>query len=176
MHSGAKERTCCRRAGVATIAHTIPSLSEVMMNIRLVSSHMRQRHSRFVREARALQRRRDGCRGVLFLLPVLKNETPGGVVALGHIWVRCLHIAILWVLILRHQGHRTALLQAAEHWAVERACTLVTLETLSFQAPGFYAKHGYETFRVPDNPGSSKAFSQESRSRAGLILITRRRD
>jgi hypothetical protein len=55
-------------------------------------------------------------------------------------------------------------LQAAEELAAERACTLVTLETFSFQPPAFYAKHGYETVAVlPDYPlGYQKHFLKKS--------------
>jgi hypothetical protein len=45
------------------------------------------------------------------------------------------------------------LLHAAEHQAAERACTLVLLETCSFQAPGFYTKPGDDTIAIlPDCP------------------------
>jgi GNAT superfamily N-acetyltransferase len=168
-HSGAKERTWLTgKREVATIAHTTHSLSEVMMNIRLViEPHASEALKEFVREGLALYN--VAATGAAEYYPVslfLKNEHQevlGGL--LGHIWARCMHIAILWVApILRHQGYGTALLQAAEHLAVERACTLVTLETFSFQAPGFYAKHGYETIAVlPDYPpGHQKHFLKKS--------------
>jgi len=168
-HSGAKELTWLsgEREG-ATIARTIHSLSEVIVNIRLiVEPHASEALKEFVREGLALYN--VAATGAAEYYPVclfLKNEHQevlGGL--LGHIWARCLHIAILWVApILRHQGHGTALLQAAEQLAVERACTLVTLETFSFQAPGFYAKHGYDTIAVlPDYPpGHQKHFLKKS--------------
>ena len=169
MHSGAKERTWLTgKREVATIAHTTHSLSEVMMNIRLViEPHASEALKEFVREGLALYN--VAAKGAAEYYPVslfLKNEhheVLGGL--LGHIWARCMHIAILWVApILRHQGHGTALLQAAEQLAAERACALVTLETFSFQATGFYAKHGYETFAVlPDYPpGHQKHFLKKS--------------
>jgi GNAT superfamily N-acetyltransferase len=169
MHSGAKEPTwlTSKREG-ATIAHTTHALSEVMMNIRLVvEPHASEALKDVVRDGLALYN--VAATGAAEYYPVslfLKNEHQevlGGL--LGHIWARCMHIAILWVApILRHQGHGSALLQAAEQLAVERACTLVTLETLSFQAPGFYAKHGYETIAVlPDYPpGHQKHFLKKS--------------
>ena len=169
MHSGAKERTWLsgEREG-ATIARTIHSLWEVMMNIRLVvEPHAAEALKDVVRDGLALYS--VAATGAAEYYPVclfLKNEHQevlGGL--LGHIWAGCMHIAILWVApILRHQGHGTALLQAAEQLAVERACTLVTLETFSFQAPGFYAKHGYETFAVLPGypPGHQKHFLKKS--------------
>jgi hypothetical protein len=56
------------------------------------------------------------------------------------------------------------LLQAAEALAVERECGLVQLETFSFQAPAFYAKHGYETIAVLLDypPGHQKHFLKKS--------------
>jgi GNAT superfamily N-acetyltransferase len=93
------------------------------------------------------------------LLKTEHQEIVGGL--LGHIWAQCLHVAFLWVApFLRHHGYGTALLHAAEHLAAERACTLVQLETFSFQAPGFYTKQGYDTIAVlPDcPPGHQKHF------------------
>ena len=109
------------------------------MDIRLViEPHASEALKEFVREGLALYN--VAATGAAEYYPVclfLKNEHQevlGGL--LGHIWAQCMHIAILWVApILRHQGHGTALLQAAEQLAVERGCTLVTLETFSFQAP-----------------------------------------
>jgi hypothetical protein len=56
MHSGAKERTWLTgKRQVATIAHTTHSLSEVMMNIRLViEPHASEALKEFVREGLAL--------------------------------------------------------------------------------------------------------------------------
>jgi ribosomal protein S18 acetylase RimI-like enzyme len=67
----------------------------------------------------------------------------GGVT--GYTWGGCCKIAMLWV----HEDHRRlgvgrALMEAAEAEAVRRGCRLVTLSTHTFQAPGFYARLGYE--------------------------------
>jgi ribosomal protein S18 acetylase RimI-like enzyme len=96
---------------------------------------------------------------VCLLLKTEHQEVVGGL--LGHIWGQCLRVGFLWVApFLRHHGYGTTLLHAAEHLAAERACTLVQLETFSFQAPDFYAKHGYETIAIlPDYPpGHQKYF------------------
>ena len=103
---------------------------------------------------------------VCLLLKTEHHEVVGGL--LGHIWAQCLHVAFLWVAsFLRHHGYGTALLHAAEHLAAERACTLGQLETFSFQAPGFYAKHGYETIAgLPDfPPGHQKHVLKKGRAR-----------
>ncbi len=92
----------------------------------------------------------------------LKNEhgeVLGGI--LGHIWACCMEIAFLWVApFLRHKGYGTALLRAAETLAADRACTMVQLDTFSFQAPTFYAQLGYETVAVLSDfpPGHQKHF------------------
>lgn len=67
----------------------------------------------------------------------------GGVT--GHTWGGCCKVAMLWV----HEEQRglgigRALMAAVEAEAVRRGCALVTLSTHSFQAPGFYARLGYE--------------------------------
>ena len=78
------------------------------------------------------------------------GEVMGGL--LGNIWAGWLYVDLLWIALpLRGQGHGTALLQAAEALGRERGCHSVMLDTLSFQAPDFYAKHGYEVFGVLDN-------------------------
>lgn len=78
------------------------------------------------------------------------GEVMGGL--LGNIWAGWLYVDLLWIALpLRGQGHGTALLQAAEALGRERGCHSVMLDTLSFQAPDFYAKHGYEVFAVLDN-------------------------
>lgn len=47
---------------------------------------------------------------------------------------------------LRGQGVGTALMRRMEAVAAERGCAGVWLDTFGFQAPGFYARLGYEVF------------------------------
>jgi GNAT superfamily N-acetyltransferase len=56
----------------------------------------------------------------------------------------CLYLDVLWV-DPKHRGKGlgTSLLSEAERIAKERSCDLVYLSTFQFQAPEFYAKHGY---------------------------------
>ena len=87
------------------------------------------------------------------------GEWLGGL--LGNIWGGWLHVGQLWVAsAVRRQGHGTRLLQAAEDYAVERACIGASLETQSFEARPFYEKRGYEVFATLENcpPGHSKYF------------------
>ncbi len=46
----------------------------------------------------------------------------------------------------RGQGVGTHLLKTAETWAKKRGCHHVNLNTITFQAPGFYRKLGYKVF------------------------------
>ena len=75
------------------------------------------------------------------------GEVMGGLV--GNIWAGWLYVDLLWIALpLRGQGHGTALLQAAETLGRERGCHSVMLDTLSFQAPDFYAKHGLSLIHI----------------------------
>jgi len=50
----------------------------------------------------------------------------------------------------RSRGVGSALLEAAQQLGRERGCTRLVVETMSFQAPDFYKKHGFaEVARVP---------------------------
>lgn len=51
----------------------------------------------------------------------------------------------------RGKGVGSQLLQQIEAVALEENCTLVLLETMSFNAPNFYLKHGYEINGQIDN-------------------------
>ena len=71
------------------------------------------------------------------------GEVVGG--AVGRTWGACCELLQLWVSPpLRSAGVGSRLLEEFEAHARTRGCTVFYLTTLSYQAPGFYAKHGYE--------------------------------
>ena len=70
----------------------------------------------------------------------------------GNTWGGCAEIRQFWVEEARRkQGLGTRLLAAAEQEARRRACRQMLLMTFSFQAPAFYAKHGFEVVAVVDD-------------------------
>ena len=64
---------------------------------------------------------------------------------------------------LRGGGVGAALVRAAEEEAARRGCTMAMLFTFDFQAPGFYARLGYEEFgRVaPRPPGRARIYMRK---------------
>ncbi|WP_449621757.1 GNAT family N-acetyltransferase [Robertmurraya sp. Marseille-Q9965] len=54
---------------------------------------------------------------------------------------------------IRKDGHGTKLLNEIEKIARERNCDFIKVDTLSFQALGFYEKNGYQVYGSIDNVG-----------------------
>lgn len=71
-----------------------------------------------------------------------------------------LHVAVLWLDgAHRGQGLGSELLRRAETVASERGCRGVCLTSFSFQAPGFYLRHGFEIFgELEDYPSGESLF------------------
>ena len=87
----------------------------------------------------------------------------GGI--LGGTYWGWMYVDILWV----QEDHRKKgigfkLLQAAEEEARRRGCHHVHLDTMSWQAPGFYQKQGYSVVGIlPDVPtGNQKYLLQKA--------------
>lgn len=70
------------------------------------------------------------------------GSTVGG--AVGRTWGKCCELQQLWVNPARRHGTiGRRLMETFENEARNRGCTLIYLETFSFQAPEFYEKCGF---------------------------------
>ena len=95
-------------------------------------------------------------------LNILEYDTDGNIIGgiLGGSYWGWMYIDILWV----HENHRrkgigSKLLAEAEKQAIGRGCHHVHLDTMSWQAPDFYKKHGYETVGIlPDIPHGNQKY------------------
>lgn len=64
---------------------------------------------------------------------------------------------------MRHGGIGSAMMRMAEAEATRRGCRAATLVTVNFQAPEFYARHGWEEFgRIPSMPGVERIFMRKT--------------
>jgi GNAT superfamily N-acetyltransferase len=72
----------------------------------------------------------------------------------GWTWGSCAGISLVWVRSDRRaRGTGARLLEAAEHLARERGCAQIVVSSFTFQAPGFYERHGFvETARIHGLP------------------------
>lgn len=83
------------------------------------------------------------------------GELIGGLA--GWTWAGLFGIEMLWVRAdSRKDGWGARILQAAEEEARRRGCDRACVSSFTFQAPGFYQRHGYaETGRTPGIPGGA---------------------
>jgi GNAT superfamily N-acetyltransferase len=78
-----------------------------------------------------------------------RDAIVGGVV--GQIWAKVLFIQFFWMdKAYRSKGHGRTLIAAIEDEARKLGATRSYLDTMSFQAPGFYRNCGYEEFGAID--------------------------
>ena len=87
------------------------------------------------------------------------NEVLGGITgrtSLGLLFVDLVFLPPA----LRGAGLGSRVLRLAEEEGRRRGCRAVFLYTISFQAPGFYERHGYRRFGAIDcdPPGTSRIF------------------
>ena len=96
------------------------------------------------------------------LLNIVEYDENQNVIAgiLGGTYWGWLHIDILWVdENFRSKKIGSRILIAAENEAKKRGCHSVHVDTMSWQAPDFYKKHGYELISELDNiPNGYKKF------------------
>jgi GNAT superfamily N-acetyltransferase len=93
-----------------------------------------------------------------FVLRGPDQELEGGLIGLTH-W-EWFYIELLFVKEhLRGRGYGHRILAAAEREARNRGAKRAYLDTLSFQAPAFYKKHGYEVFgELQDFPAGHQRY------------------
>lgn len=91
------------------------------------------------------------------------DELVGGLA--GQYGLGWLHVDMLAVAPERRRtGIGMQLLEQAEHWARQRGALGVHLETIEFQALGFYERLGYRTFgQQADNPPGYTRYYLEKR-------------
>jgi len=82
-----------------------------------------------------------------------RGKIVGGIV--GEVWNTVLFIQLFWIAQkYRGKDHGTKLIAAIEDEARKFGATRSYLDTMSFQAPGFYRSCGYEEFGAIDGyPG-----------------------
>lgn len=87
---------------------------------------------------------------VCFVLQGPDQEIAGGVIA--QIYWDWLYVDLMWMKEgLRRRGYGHRLLTQVEDEARRRGAKHAFLDTFSFQAPGFYEKHGYHIFGEINN-------------------------
>jgi N-acetylglutamate synthase-like GNAT family acetyltransferase len=82
------------------------------------------------------------------------NKIVGGIV--GEVWTAVLFIQLFWIeQKLRGKDHGTKLIKAIEEEAKRFGATHSYVDTMSFQAPGFYRACGYKQFgSIEGYPGN----------------------
>ena len=95
-------------------------------------------------------------------LNIVEYDENGAVVAgiLGGTYWGWMYVDVLWVKEeFRRKGIASRLLSSAEAEAVRRGCHHVHLDTMSWQAPEFYKKSGYEVIGIlPDIPSGRQKY------------------
>jgi ribosomal protein S18 acetylase RimI-like enzyme len=95
-------------------------------------------------------------------LNLIEYDADGSIIGglLGGTYWGWMYIDILWVREdHRRQGVGSRLLTEAEKEAMRRGCHHVHVDTMSWQAPMFYQKHGYEVIGVlPDIPRGNQKY------------------
>ena len=81
--------------------------------------------------------KRKAFRKISFIVKNENEEIVGGIT--GITFWHHVHVDFLWVSEeYRHEGYGTKLIKRIEEFAIEKECSLINLDTFSFQAPAFY--------------------------------------
>ncbi|MBO5971108.1 MAG: GNAT family N-acetyltransferase [Clostridia bacterium] len=95
-------------------------------------------------------------------LNIVEYDSDGNLIGgiLGGTYWGWMYVDILWVREdHRKKGIGSKLLSAAEKEAKSRGCHHVHLDTMSWQAPEFYKKHGYSVIGIlPDIPSGNQKY------------------
>ena len=95
-------------------------------------------------------------------LNIVEYDGEGNIIGgiLGGTYWGWMYVDILWVQENhRRKGIGSILLQEAEKEALRRGCHHAHLDTMSWQAPEFYKKHGYEVIGIlPDIPSGHQKY------------------
>ena len=95
-------------------------------------------------------------------LNIIEYDAEGNLIGgiLGGTYWGWMYVDILWVREdHRKKGIGSKLLSAAEKEAKSRGCHHVHLDTMSWQAPEFYKKHGYTVIGIlPDIPSGNQKY------------------
>ena len=95
-------------------------------------------------------------------LNIVEYDKNGAIIGgiLGGTYWGWLYVDILWVdENYRKKGIGSRLLSEAEKEARQRGCHHVHLDTMSWQAPDFYKKHGYSVIGIlPDIPNGNQKY------------------
>ena len=100
----------------------------------------------------------DNSQTVCFVLQSPDETIVGGVI--GVVYWDWFSLDLMWMEeAYRGQGYGRRLLALAEEEACKRGARHAHLDTFSFQAPGFYEKHGYEVFgELADFPAGHQRY------------------
>lgn len=100
----------------------------------------------------------DNAQRICYVVQTPDGEIAGGVIAVTY-W-DWLYIDLMWLREdLRGRGYGSRLLALAEEAGRHHGATHAHLDTFSFQAPDFYARHGYHVFgELPDFPAGHRRY------------------
>ena len=117
---------------------------------------------KYIREALTRFNRENVCDDEHTPINIVEYDDDGTIIGgiIGGSYWGWMYIDILWVdEEHRRKGIGSKLLREAERKGRTRGCHHVHLDTMSWQAPDFYKKHGYEVIGIlPDIPNGNQKY------------------